>query len=499
MTDAASCLTPSVHQQQPQKAAEDADSSCSGLSPALSLLLPFVVRYCTTPELRRVTLLGRECASLCEQEWRLRVLENYGAPRFPTAQWRKCFQLRQHFSQKVVGHVTARVYLMNARGETVCFALSAGKTMMCSQERAIVYNRCERMFDLSLRINRSIQEISTLLGMVSVDEARGLLNEHINLMASVASLRSSLLFESELFRVFPAPVLLDTNALLCGTYTFPEPEFMDSSAVMMQVWGSIDGLIYRPLAPPSTLDLLSSAANAQAESDQQQTESYRSMKLHELSGMTISIDDNTLRYRLQQKDICINTLVGNSYLLYLFNPVNFRPLDWTYDAVLQLGSTSYSLPVQREGVFLNTSSYALRIFLSYGKLPESKTKAVEDTSTEPAEPPGARGSEFSDPLEIPYDGQDQEFSFQLTASNRVSKDVREIAKSVASLSLVPEEACSSQSNRERHVHLRHDAMICYGFAEHSHQLQYVEFAIGFESLLHQLGITSFLTPATTVH
>lgn len=497
MTDAASCMTSSVH-QHPQEYAEESDPSRSCLSPALSVLLPFVVRFCTTPELRRVTLLGRECASLCEQEWRLRVLENYGAPRFPTAQWRKCFQLRQHFSQKVVGQVTARVYLMNARGETVCFALSAGKTMMCSQERAVVYNRCERMFDLSLRINRSIQEISMLLGMVSMDEARGLLNEHINLMASVASLRSSLLFESELFRVFPAPVLLDTNALLCGTFTFPEPEFMDSSAVMMQVWASIDGLIYRPLAPPSTLDLLS-AANTQAETEaagqQQQTEDYRFIKLHELSGMTISIDDNTLRYRLQQKDVCINALVGNSYLLYLFNPVNFRPLDWTYDAVLQLGSTSYSLPVQREGVFLNTNSYALRIFLSYGKLPESKAQALENESTEPA---GARGSEFSDPLEIPYDGHEEEFSFQLTASNRVSKDVREIAKSVASLSLASEEP-STQSNRERHVHLRHDAMICYGFAEQSHQLQYVEFAIGFESLLHQLGIASFLTSATIVH
>lgn len=89
---------------------------------------------------------------------------------------------------------------------------------------------------------------------------------------------------------------------------------------------------------------------------------YASLKLHELSGMTISIDDNTLRYRLQEDELCVNALVSNTYLLYLFNPLQYRPLDWTFDAMLQVGETRYVLPVQREGVFLNTTSYALRVF-----------------------------------------------------------------------------------------------------------------------------------------
>ena len=96
--------------------------------------------------------------------------------------------------------------------------------------------------------------------------------------------------------------------------------------------------------------------------------------------MTIHIDDNTLRYKLQPSsssaaagggDICLNALVGNTYLLYLFNPVGFRPLDWTYEAVVYVGAVRYALPVQREGVFLNTATSALRVFLSYGKLPPS--------------------------------------------------------------------------------------------------------------------------------
>jgi hypothetical protein len=63
------------------------------------------------------------------------------------------------------------------------------------------------MFDLSLRINRSIQDISALIGLISLDEARDLLREHINLMASIAALRASLLFESELFQVCCASFL----------------------------------------------------------------------------------------------------------------------------------------------------------------------------------------------------------------------------------------------------------------------------------------------------
>ncbi|RLN32276.1 hypothetical protein BBJ28_00012066 [Nothophytophthora sp. Chile5] len=536
----------------------------SAVSPADALVLaplPFVLPFCSIPELERLGLTSHDVARLCEPEWRLRVVARFGELRFATSHWRRCFQLRAHLRRKAVERVSARVYLMNARGETTFFPIAAGTSLMCSRERAVVYNRCKRMFDLSLRINRSIQEISALIGMVSVDEARGLLNEHISLMASVAALRGSLNFESELFQIFPAPVLLDTNALLRATHSFAEEDaaFLDSSLIMMQIWASIDGLIYRPLAPPATIhptpdrpvpaQQQENAVAAVAAGDE--TPAYSALKLHELSGMTISIDDNTLRYRLQGNELCVNALVSNTYLLYLFNPLQFRPLDWTFDAVLQIGNVRYALPVQREGVFLNTTSYALRVFLSYGKLPEKPPPppAITDSNQQEDEAAGAeaeadpsvaasggaRGADNSEPLEIPYDGQREVFAFHLTATNRISKETRVVASKAACLSLLPQiEAVPSTGERqrerqrsvetasscsedeedledeadesdssttsipplERHVHLPFDAMICYCFAP-SCRLQYVEFAIGFEPLMHHLCVAAFLPDAST--
>ncbi|ETI35385.1 hypothetical protein L917_17539, partial [Phytophthora nicotianae] len=485
--------------------------------------LPFVLGFCSLSELQRLSQVSRDVSSICELEWRLRTIERFGELRFATSHWRRCFLLRSQFRRKAVDQVTARVYLMNNRGETRFFPIERGTPLMCSRERAVVYNRCKRMFDLSLRINRSIQEISTLIGMVSVDEARGLLNEHISLMASVAALRGSLNFESELFQIFPAPVLLDTNSLLRVTHKFQDEEdeeFLQSSLMMMQVWASIDGVIYRPLAPPSTIQETPDRVQQIGE-NVEETATYASLKLHELSGMTISIDDNTLRYRLQRDELCVNALVSNTYLLYLFNPLQYRPLDWTFDAMLQVGDARYILPVQREGVFLNTTSYALRVFLSYGKLPENPPSNQEQSVvTESATSTGARGAEDSDPLEIPYDGQREIFAFHLTATNRISKKTYVIASKATCLSLLPsngtaverrlrqmsieststlsdEEADENDPNTtsvpplERHVHLPFDAMICYCFAP-SCRLQYVEFAIGFEPLMHLLGVTHFL-------
>jgi hypothetical protein len=535
---------------------EQGETSVLPLS--LASVLPFLVPFCSAGELDRLGLVDKESASLCDVEWRQRIVARFGALRFATPHWRKVFKLRTYLQRRVVENVSARVYLMNTRGETTCFSMGTGKSMMCSRERAIVYNRCERMFDLSLRINRSIQEISALIGMVSVDEARGLLNEHINLMASVASLRSSLMFESELFQVFPAPVLLDANTLLRGTYQFPNCEFLDSTTVMMQMWVSIDGLIYRPLAPPSVIQPQESRPSAlppvplELEREQPQDlvsvppgdrppppsqeghANYNVMKLHELSGMTIHIDDNTLRYRLQEQEMCVNALVSNTYLLYLFNPMQFRPMDWTYEAVLYVGETRYPLPLQREGVFLNSNTLAMRVFLSYGKMPERAPDGGNalggddaDTDDESAPSsvtrgPGTRGSEDSEPLAIAYDGEAEVFSFLLMATNRITKETREVANKAACFSLLtspqttaavaPTDAPEAEaqgrgseestivkaSNRvaedkshERHVHLPYDAMICYCFSP-NYALQYVEFAIGFEALLHRLGVSNFL-------
>jgi len=509
--------------------------------------LPFVLGFCSLCELRGLSQVSRDVSAVCELEWRLRTLARFGDLRFSTYQWRRCFLLRSQFRHKAADHVTARVYLMNSRGETRFFPVETGVPLMCSRERAVVYNRCRRMFDLSLRINRSIQEISTLIGMVSVDEARGLLNEHISLMASVAALRGSLNFESELFQIFPAPVLLDTNALLRVTHQFEDQdvdEFLQSSLLMMQVWASIDGLIYRPLAPPATIQATPDRVERDGETVTE-TQTYGSLKLHELSGMTISIDDNTLRYRLQGGQLCVNALVSNTYLQYLFNPLQYRPLDWTFDAMLQVGDATYVLPVEREGVFLNTTSYALRVFLSYGKLPDkppssngeatSRSQEQETASAEVAgaataadTPPtaGARGADNSDPLEIPYDGQREIFAFHLTATNRITKKRCVVASKATCLSLLPSPATASAAERrlrqlsigststlsdeeeaaerdasttpnstlERHVHLPFDAMICYCFAP-SCRLQYVEFAIGFEPLMHILGVAEFLPDA----
>ncbi|KAG1691114.1 hypothetical protein DVH05_027189 [Phytophthora capsici] len=436
--------------------------------------LPFVLSFCSLQELQHLSQVSRDVSSTCNPEWRLRTIARFGDLRFVTSQWRRCFLLRSQFRRKAVESVTARVYLMNNRGETRFFPIERGTPLI--------------------------------------------------LMASVAALRGSLNFESELFQIFPAPVLLDTNSLLRVTHKFKDEEdteFLQSPLMMMQVWASIDGLVYRPLAPPSTIQETPDRVQEVGE-NVEETATYALLKLHELSGMTISIDDNTLRYRLQGDELCVNALISNTYLLYLFNPLQYRPLDWTFDAMLQVGDERYVLPVQREGVFLNTTSYALRVFLSYGKLPEkplpngtaSENQEQENASVEVASAAaesatpstsGSRGAENSDPLEIPYDGQREIFAFHLTATNRISKkttDRRLRQMSIESTSTWSEdEEEASDTNPadtapqlERHVHLPFDAMICYCFAP-SCRLQYVEFAIGFEPLMHLLGVADFLPDA----
>ncbi|CAK4689310.1 hypothetical protein LEN26_000317 [Aphanomyces euteiches] len=430
----------------------------------------YVLPFLTIPELFRVTLVNKEIEAFCEQEWKVRVKERFGALRFAPSSYRRVFAMRRHFERQVASsNVSARVYLMNTNGDTTFFRIDSGKPIMCSRERAVVYNRCERMFDLSLRINRSIQEISALIGMVSLDEARDLLNEHINLMASVAALRGSLLFESELFQVFPAPVLLDSNVLLRGTHSL-EPPFR-GVPLMMQTWVSLNGVIFRPLSIPQLLHTHG------APNPDQTSRAYSTLRFHELSGMTIDVDDNSVRYNLTPDSICLNTLASNAYLLYLFNPTAFRPLEWTYEATLSIESRLHLLPVQREGVFLNQPSCALRVFFSYGKI-------VQDD-----------GEDERQPLGIACSSGDASFAFSLVATNRVSNAKKVIVSKTMNIRLpaMSDDSTSRPEKLERHVQLGRDAVICYNFDATNH-LQYVELAIGYEPLLDVLGIAPFLMP-----
>ncbi|KDO26409.1 hypothetical protein SPRG_08212 [Saprolegnia parasitica CBS 223.65] len=430
------------------------DASSSYRENTLGYVLPFL----SVPELLVVTQLNKEIERFCEVEWKERVVALYGHVRYMAASYRRIFALRTFFSRKPATNVSARVYLMNAAGDTTFFRIDHGRSLMCSRERASVYNRCERMFDLSLRINRSIQEISALIGLVSLDEARDLLNEHMNLMASVAALRGSLLFESELFQVFPAPVLLDANVLLRGNHALDDPAFQ-GVPLMMQLWVSLDSVVYRPLSVPIMLDCNELATG------------HKTVRFHELAGMTIDIDDNSIRHNLQPNHLCMNVLASNTYLLYLFNPTSFRPLDWSYEAGLRIGGHTHLLPHQKEGVFLNAASSALRVFLSYGKLVENRGNA-------------------SAPLGIACSEGDVAFTFSIIACNRLTHAKRLVVSQAMRLSLPP---AHRSAKTERHAHLANDAVICYSF-DAANVLQYVEFAIGFEALLDTLGIASFLLP-----
>jgi len=278
-------------------------------------------------------------------------------------------------------------------------------------------------------------------------------------------------------------VLLDGNALLRGNYNL-EDEHFKGVPLMMQMWASIDGVIFRPLSTPLMLEL-------------EPTKSYSTVRFHELSGMTISIDDNSMRYKLQQNDLCLNVLVGNTYLLYLFNPMQFRPLDWQYDAGIRIDEQTHLLPTQKEGVFLNGSTFALRVFLSYGKMPDDGE--------------GSRGSDKSDPLQIPCKSGDSTFCFSLVATNRLTKEKKIIVSQAMKMSLPEAKIQPRQSHEtsnkidgannpkqsektERHAQLPNDIVLCYCFDEQN-VLQYVEFAVSFEPLIHLLGVAQLLKSA----
>ncbi|OQR99605.1 hypothetical protein THRCLA_06450 [Thraustotheca clavata] len=429
--------------------------------------LGYVLPFLSIQDLFCVTQLNKEIERFCELEWKERVFKRFGAIRYNVVSYRRIYALRTYFQQQVASNVSARVYLMNASGDTTYFRIDTGKHLMCSRERACVYNRCERMFDLSLRINRSIQEISALIGMVSLEEARDLLNEHMNLMASVAALRGSLLFESELFQVFPAPVLLDSNVLLRGNYSLDKPEFQ-GVPLMVQLWISLDSIVYRPLAAPIMLEC------------NNQLTGHKVQRFHELAGMTIDIDDNSMRYNLQPEHLCINVLASNTYLLYLFNPTQFRPLDWSYEAGLRIAGNTHLLPHQKEGVFLNITSNALRVFLSYGKL-------LDDTGDDTGLRVGSRGGKACAPLAIQCNEGDSTFTFSIIACNRLTQQKRLVVSQAMRLTLPKQ----NTGKTERHAHLANDAVICYTF-DGENVLQYIEFAIGFEALLDVLGIAKFV-------
>ncbi|ETW04390.1 hypothetical protein, variant [Aphanomyces invadans] len=401
--------------------------------------LSYVLPYLSTPELFRVTVLNKEIEAFCEREWKARVAARFGALRYQASSYRRIYAMRCHFQRRVSSNVSARVYLMNTNGDTSFFPIDSSKPIMCSRERAAVYNRCERMFDLSLRINRSIQEISTLIGMVSLEEARDLLNEHINLMTAVAALRGSLVFESELFQVFPAPVLLDTNVLLRATHALGRR--FCGEPLMMQIWVSIDNVVYRPLSIPLLLTPSPPSPSVQAVhattvGDTGTTPALpvapccTTARFHELAGMTIDIDDNSMRYTLQPDSVTLNTLVSNAYLLYLFNPTSFHPLDWSYEARLTVGTQTHLLPTEREGVFLNNATSALRVFLSYGKL------AQADESLNEGVPPTAAASSRQ-ALNVPCDTGDSAFTFSIAATNRLTQTKKLVVSQAMRITLPP--------------------------------------------------------------
>ncbi|RHY05111.1 hypothetical protein DYB25_003110 [Aphanomyces astaci] len=469
--------------------------------------LGYVLPYLATTDLYCVTALNKEIEAFCEQEWKIRVAERFGALRYPAMSYRRVYAMRCHFQRRVSSNVSARVYLMNTNGDTSFFRIDSSKPIMCSRERAAVYNRCERncllwlrfahhdhhdamvgMFDLSLRINRSIQEISALIGMVSLEEARDLLNEHINLMTSVAALRGSLVFESELFQVFPAPVLLDTNVLLRATHALELP--FRGVPLMMQTWVSIDNVVFRPLSIPLLLHPSPPPPPVVNEPHDHTAPvappCYTAARFHELAGMTIDIDDNSVRYDLQPDAVTLNTLVSNAFLLYLFNPTSFRPLDWSYEAGLAIGSHTHLLPSEREGVFLNSTTSALRVFLSYGKqqlTPVASAQAALDD-----QPPDTLPSHRR-PLDIACAAGDSTFTFSVIATNRLTQ-AKKLVVSQAMRITLPAPAYR-YGKLERHAQLSNDAVLCYSFDLDNH-LQYVEFAIGFEPLLHALDVVPFL-------
>jgi hypothetical protein len=126
---------------------------------------------------------------------------------------------------------------------------------------------------------------------------------------------------------------------------------------MMQIWVSIDDMVYRPLSIPMMLHPQATENGRSISTNRPQDNHHRGseprpnaaaaaaslpphafLRFHELAGMTIDIDDNSLRYSLEEKHLCLNALVSNTYLLYLFNPTRFRPLDWTYEAHLCIGT-----------------------------------------------------------------------------------------------------------------------------------------------------------------
>ncbi|RHY27817.1 hypothetical protein DYB32_006512 [Aphanomyces invadans] len=435
--------------------------------------LGYVLPYLSTPELFRVTVLNKEIEAFCEREWKARVAARFGALRYQASSYRRIYAMRCHFQRRVSSNVSARVYLMNTNGDTSFFPIDSSKPIMCSRERAAVYNRCERMFDLSLRINRSIQEISTLIGMV-----------------------------------FPAPVLLDTNVLLRATHALGRR--FCGEPLMMQIWVSIDNVVYRPLSIPLLLTPSPPSPSVQAVhattvGDTGTTPAlpvapcYTTARFHELAGMTIDIDDNSMRYTLQPDSVTLNTLVSNAYLLYLFNPTSFHPLDWSYEARLTVGTSprpdaaesngqfagtqTHLLPTEREGVFLNNATSALRVFLSYGKL------AQADESLNEGVPPTAAASSRQ-ALNVPCDTGDSTFTFSIAATNRLTQTKKLVVSQAMRITLPPP-TNRSNGKLERHAHLANDSVLCFSF-DQQNNLQYVEFAIGFEPLLHALGVVSLV-------
>jgi hypothetical protein len=106
--------------------------------------LCYVMPYLSIGDLLQVTLVNKEIQACGEQEWRARTIARFGQLRYLPSSYRRIYALRCHFQRKVASNVTARVYLMNTAGDTTVFRIGTGKSLMCSRERADVYNRCER-------------------------------------------------------------------------------------------------------------------------------------------------------------------------------------------------------------------------------------------------------------------------------------------------------------------------------------------------------------------
>lgn len=442
-----------------------------------AVIIQLIAKFLSKLEIVRLTTVSKNFRDAVDVEFQKRYFDVHCRTSFHCLSWRQYTALQYHYEQNLVSKLKCKSVIMCSQGSwSVSDDVDRAKEVMSSKTRALVHEKCQRLFELSFQVNLSLHQVRMLTGRLSAGSTAALLEEHTSLMQSIEALRATLSFEGALYDKVKSPVLMELNGLV----EFHEyiPKYEESKGVVLQLFASLDGTRYVPLTASRKLKLQTNYTDCNC------------IRYHPVCGTEFELDDNTIRYQLCDNKLCVNAMVSNSYLQYLFNPFRYVPHEWKYIATVNINGVQIELPIMPERVLHCQGSPGLEIYFRYGDRDAQDDGGVEQGLHIICEQSGFLGME----LHAQHERQNQSKVIVSETMTYAENTSRQVARSKVK-KLDQKNTKSSTQSRFEWIHppLPHSAsqkvIITYGCRMEGKgqvSIDYIECTLGFDALLQRI-------------